>query len=129
MDPKHQGNDSADSSSEQARETIGELRAQIAKYPLLLYMKGSPQQPQCGFSARAVSALAACGKAFAWVDILAEPEVRRHLPTVSEWPTFPQLFINGELVGGSDIIEEMHEAGELQELVASADMEALSSDS
>ena len=100
--------------TEQIRQT---LRDQIAKYPLLLYMKGSPQQPQCGFSARAVSTLSACGKPFAWVDILAEPEVRQHLPSVSEWPTFPQLFIAGELIGGSDIIEEMYREGELQPLI------------
>lgn len=100
--------------AEQVRE---ELRKQISQYPVLLYMKGSPTTPQCGFSARACGVLSAIGKPFAWVDILAEPLVRQHLPSVSEWPTFPQLFVGGELVGGSDIIAEMYESGELQEML------------
>lgn len=98
-------------------EVHEKLRQQIAEYPILLYMKGSPQQPQCGFSARACTLLSTIGKPFAWVDILADPLVRQHLPSVSEWPTFPQLFVGGELVGGSDIIAEMYETGELSELL------------
>jgi monothiol glutaredoxin len=80
-------------------------------------MKGSPNQPQCGFSARTVEALKACGERFAYVDILTNPEIRTNLPAYANWPTFPQLWVAGELVGGCDIITEMHESGELQTLI------------
>ena len=80
-------------------------------------MKGSPEQPMCGFSAQATQALMACGKRFAYVDILSNPEIRATLPKVSNWPTFPQLYVGGELIGGCDIITEMHEKGELLSLV------------
>lgn len=93
------------------------IREQIVANPVLLYMKGSPDQPQCGFSAQVSQVLMACGERFAYIDILANPEIRSHLPEVSEWPTFPQLFIAGELVGGCDIIVEMHESGELQPMI------------
>ena len=83
-------------------------------------MKGSPVQPQCGFSMRAVQVLGECGQRYAYVDILSHPEIRSTLPSVSDWPTFPQLFIAGELIGGSDIIAEMHDSGELAPLLASA---------
>jgi monothiol glutaredoxin len=96
------------------------IKEQIASNNILLYMKGSPEQPQCGFSAQATQVLMACGKRFAYVDILANPEIRATLPGVSNWPTFPQLYINGELVGGCDIINEMYEKGELQPLVDQA---------
>ena len=96
------------------------IREQIAANPVLLYMKGSPDQPQCGFSAQVTQVLMACGERFAYIDILANPEIRAHLPEVSEWPTFPQLFIAGELVGGCDIIVEMHESGELQPMIKDA---------
>lgn len=96
------------------------IRQQIASNPILLYMKGSPDQPQCGFSAQATQVLMACGERFAYIDILANPEVRATLPEVSEWPTFPQLFIDGELVGGCDIIVEMYQSGELQPMISQA---------
>lgn len=96
-----------------------EINKQIQENPVLLYMKGTPAQPQCGFSMRAVQALIACDKKFAYVDILANSQVRAELPKVSEWPTFPQLFVSGELVGGSDIIQEMLDSGELKELLDS----------
>ena len=96
------------------------IREQIAANPVLLYMKGSPDQPQCGFSAQVPQVLMACGERFAYIDILTNPEIRSHLPEVSEWPTFPQLFIAGELVGGCDIVVEMHEAGELQPMIKEA---------
>ena len=96
------------------------IREQIAANPVLLYMKGSPDQPQCGFSAQVSQVLMACGERFAYTDILTNPEIRSHLPEVSEWPTFPQLFIAGELVGGCDIVVEMHEAGELQPMIKEA---------
>ena len=86
-------------------------------------MKGSPDSPQCGFSSKASQILIACGKPFSFVDILTNPEIRANLPQFSNWPTFPQLFVNGELIGGCDIITELHEAGELQEIIDSADTE------
>ena len=93
------------------------LKDQIASNPILLYMKGSPNQPQCGFSARTSQALMACGERFAYVDILTNPDVRSNLPIYANWPTFPQLWIDGELIGGCDIVVEMHENGELQTLI------------
>ena len=96
------------------------IREQIAANPVLLYMKGSPDQPLCGFSAQVSQVLMACGERFAYIDILANPEIRSHLPEVSEWPTFPQLFVAGELIGGCDIIVEMHESGELQPMIKEA---------
>jgi monothiol glutaredoxin len=93
------------------------IKEQIEGNSILLYMKGNPEQPMCGFSAQATQVLMACGKRFAYVDILSNPEIRSTLPSVSNWPTFPQLFVEGELVGGCDIITEMYENGELQPLV------------
>ena len=94
-------------------DVIDTIKEQIANNPVLIYMKGAPNAPQCGFSARAVQALMACGEKFAYVDILQNPDVRSTLPGYANWPTFPQLWIGGELVGGSDIILELHESGEL----------------
>ena len=90
------------------------IRQQIADSTILLYMKGTPYQPQCGFSARTVQALIECEAEFAYVDILENPEIRATLPNISDWPTFPQVFVKGELMGGCDIITEMHTAGELK---------------
>lgn len=98
-------------------DTLDTIKQQIAENPVLIYMKGSPNQPQCGFSQRASQALMACGKRFAYVDILSNPEIRAELPKYANWPTFPQLWVAGELVGGCDIITEMYESGELQELI------------
>jgi len=96
------------------------IKEQIESNTIILYMKGSPNQPQCGFSSRASQALMACGERFAFVDILANPEIRTALPKYGNWPTFPQLWIKGELVGGCDIVCEMHENGELQTLIKEA---------
>jgi len=96
------------------------IHQQIQDNSILLYMKGSPEAPQCGFSAQVVQCLMGCGKRFAYVDVLANPDVRATLPKVANWPTFPQLWIDGELVGGCDIITEMHEKGELQEAIDDA---------
>jgi monothiol glutaredoxin len=93
------------------------IKDQIKSNPILIYMKGNPNQPQCGFSARATQMLMSCGQKFAVVDILTNPEIRANLPKVSEWPTFPQLFVDGELVGGCDIMTEMFDAGELKQLL------------
>ena len=94
-----------------------EIKEQIEANPILLYMKGSPDSPQCGFSSRASQILISCGKPFSFVDILTNPEIRTTLPSVSDWPTFPQLFINGELIGGSVIMNEMFDSGDLQKAI------------
>ncbi|MFD1260834.1 Grx4 family monothiol glutaredoxin [Entomomonas asaccharolytica] len=101
-------------------DTIETIKEQIANNPVLLYMKGSPNAPQCGFSARAAQVLIECGEKFAYVDILQHPEIRAELPKYANWPTFPQLWVGGELVGGSDILLEMHEKGELKPLIQAA---------
>ncbi|WP_369602826.1 Grx4 family monothiol glutaredoxin [Hahella sp. SMD15-11] len=96
------------------------IKDQINSNKVILYMKGTPNMPQCGFSARAVQALMACGEKFAYVNILEHPDIRENLKIYSNWPTFPQLYVNGELVGGADIITEMYESGELQKLIKDA---------
>ena len=98
------------------------IKSQIKDNQILLYMKGSPEQPQCGFSQRATQILVACGNEFSFVDILSNPEIRETLPDVSNWPTFPQLFVKGELIGGSDIMFEMYQSGEMQELIDSVEV-------
>ncbi len=97
--------------------TIDKIERQIKENPILLYMKGSPKLPNCGFSAQAVQALSACGERFAYVDILQNPDIRAELPKYANWPTFPQLWVEGELIGGCDIIIEMYQRGELQTLI------------
>ena len=96
------------------------IKEQISNNPILLYMKGSPAAPQCGFSARTVQCLMDCGQRFAYVDVLSNPAIRQTLPIVANWPTFPQLYVQGELVGGCDIVSEMHESGELSPLLEAA---------
>lgn len=98
-------------------ETIDRIKKQIADNPILLYMKGSPKLPSCGFSAQASQALMACGEKFAFVDILQNPDIRAALPGYANWPTFPQLWVEGELIGGCDIVLEMFQKGELQALI------------
>lgn len=98
-------------------ETIETIKKQIADNPILLYMKGSATFPMCGFSAKAVQVLQACGAEFETVNVLDNPDIRAELPKYANWPTFPQLYINGELIGGCDIIIEMYEQGELQALL------------
>lgn len=101
-------------------ETVDTIKQQIEENPVILYMKGSPDAPQCGFSQRASQAIMGCGKKFAYVDILSNPDIRATLPGYANWPTFPQLWIKGELIGGCDIITEMYEKGELQPLIDEA---------
>jgi monothiol glutaredoxin len=100
-------------------ETSNPLRDEIEKAissnPVLLFMKGTPDQPMCGFSARTVAILQSLGRPFAAVDILPDPRIRQELSALSNWPTIPQLFVEGELVGGCDIVTEMYESGELQQ--------------
>jgi monothiol glutaredoxin len=93
------------------------IRKAIADNDVIIFMKGSPQFPQCGFSMRASQILSACGVEYAHVDVLAEPAVRQNLPTISNWPTFPQVFVRGELVGGCDILVDLFQKGELQALL------------
>jgi len=99
------------------------IKEQIAQNPVILYMKGTPQFPQCGFSARAVEVMTTIGKPFAYVNILEAPEIRANLPKYGNWPTFPQLWIKGELVGGSDIILEMQRSGDLATMLEAAAVE------
>ena len=96
------------------------IKEQIKDNEILIYMKGSPYEPKCGFSAKTVQALIDCGAEFSYVDILENQEIRQLLPEISDWPTFPQVFVKGELIGGCDIVTEMHEAGELKTLISSA---------
>ena len=96
------------------------IKEQIKENPILIYMKGSPYEPRCGFSAKTVQALIDCGAEFSYVDILDNQEIRQTLPEVSDWPTFPQLFVNGELIGGCDIVSELHGAGDLQSIIDKA---------
>lgn len=101
----------------EAMTTIDKIKQQIADNPIILYMKGSPKFPSCGFSAQAVQALSHCGVPFAYVDILQHPDIREELPEYANWPTFPQLWVDGELIGGCDIMLEMFQAGELKPLL------------
>ena len=94
------------------------ITQQIQENPILVYMKGTPDFPQCGFSARVVSVLESYGVPFAHVNILENPEIRATLPKMMNWPTFPQVYVQGELIGGCDILCDLHESGELSEILA-----------
>ena len=97
------------------------IRKQVTENSVVLYMKGTPQSPQCGFSGATVQILKACGvQDFAAVDVLADPEIRDGIKAYANWPTVPQLYIKGEFVGGADIVREMYQQGELQKLISSA---------
>ena len=100
--------------------TLEKIQDVVNKNRIVIFMKGSPSAPQCGFSMRTLEALKACDAEFAYVDILAEPEVRAKLPKFSNWPTFPQVFINGELIGGCDIVLGLFQKGELQTMIDNA---------
>jgi len=97
------------------------IEEQLSSHEILLYMKGTPDFPQCGFSGQTVAALKAVGKPFAFVNIFEDEEIRQGLKTYSNWPTFPQLYVKGELIGGSDIVVEMYHSGELKELLDSTE--------
>lgn len=103
---------------ENKMDTLDKIQQQISENPVLIYMKGSPQFPSCGFSARAVQALIQCKVPFGYVDILQNPDIRSEMPKFANSQTFPQLWVKGELVGGCDIITEMYNSGELAELLA-----------
>jgi monothiol glutaredoxin len=100
--------------------TTDKIRQQIEESPVILYMKGTPHEPRCGYSAKAAGALQSTGIEFAYVDVLASPLIMQALPEVSDFPTFPQLFIKGEIIGGSDIVEAMLASGELLPMLKSA---------
>ena len=97
------------------------IKEQLENNPVLVYIKGTPDFPQCGFSGQTVAALKAIGKPFSYVNIFDDPEIREGLKTYSNWPTFPQLYVDGELVGGCDIVIEMYESGELKKLLTETD--------
>lgn len=101
-------------------DAIEVIREQIENNAVILYMKGSPDAPQCGFSSKASQAVMAAGERFAFVDVLSNPEIRANLPIYANWPTFPQLWVSGELIGGADIITDMHDKGELTPLIKEA---------
>jgi len=104
----------SDTTQNPIREAISDA---IREHEVILFMKGTPERPACGFSARTVAALDAVGKPFAAVDILPDPRIRQELSVLSNWPTIPQLFVKGELVGGCDIVTEMYESGELADVL------------
>jgi len=99
-------------------DTQQRIKDQVTGNPVVLYMKGTPQMPQCGFSAMAVQVLQACGVHSPYtVDVLADPDIRQGIKEYANWPTIPQLYVKGEFVGGSDILKEMYQSGELQKLL------------
>ncbi len=99
------------------------IEQQLKDHPVILYMKGTPDFPQCGFSGRAVEILNACGVAYAYVNILEDPELREALKQYANWPTYPQLYIRGQLVGGCDIMMQLYQSGELQKMLQEAEAE------
>ncbi|NQZ54590.1 MAG: Grx4 family monothiol glutaredoxin [Piscirickettsiaceae bacterium] len=101
-------------------DIMDHIKQSIESNSVILFMKGSPDFPQCGFSSRTSQAVSACGVEFAYIDVLAEPEVRANLHRYADWPTFPQLYVGGELVGGCDIVMEMFESGDLKTLIEQA---------
>lgn len=101
-------------------DILERIREQVESNPVVLYMKGTPEMPQCGFSSRAAEALASTGVEFAYVNILMDQEIFQNLPRYADWPTFPQLYIKGELMGGCDITLEMAASGELKKMVEEA---------
>jgi monothiol glutaredoxin len=102
------------------QEVLEQIKQAVQSHPIVLFMKGTPSFPQCGFSARAVQVLESYGKTFKAIDVLANPLVRDAIKEFSNWPTIPQVYIGGEFVGGSDILLEMHESGELEPLIEKA---------
>ena len=106
-------------------DTKQKIHEQVTAHPVVLFMKGTPQFPQCGFSALAVQVLNACGvQQFHTVNVLADAEIRQGIKEYANWPTIPQLYVNGEFVGGSDILREMYQSGELQKLLEGAPQKA-----
>jgi monothiol glutaredoxin len=107
-------------------DVMDRIKEQVENNPIVIYMKGTPQFPMCGFSSRAAAALQDCGVPFAYVNVLADPEIFENLPRYADWPTFPQIYISGELIGGCDITLEMHQTGELKTMMQEATTKAAS---
>jgi len=101
-------------------DALERIKQQVESYPIVIYMKGSPEFPMCGFSSRAANALASTGVEVAYVNILEDPEIFQNLPQYANWPTFPQIYVNGELIGGCDITVELYERGELKPMLEEA---------
>jgi monothiol glutaredoxin len=101
-------------------DVLDRIREQVESNPVVIYMKGTPQFPMCGFSSRTAAALQDCGAKFAYVNVLQDQEIFENLPRFADWPTFPQVYIQGELIGGCDITMELHASGELKEMVQAA---------
>ncbi len=101
-------------------DVMERIKQQVEGNPIVIFMKGTPEMPQCGFSSRASQALSACGVPYAHVNVLADQEIFQNLPRYANWPTFPQIYVNGELIGGCDITLEMFQKGELQKLTQAA---------
>jgi monothiol glutaredoxin len=101
-------------------DVLERIKQQVEENPIVIYMKGTPQLPQCGFSSRAAEALKACNVEFAYVNVLADPEIFENLPRFANWPTFPQIYINGELIGGCDITLDLFQRGDLQKMAQEA---------
>lgn len=101
-------------------DVLKQIENQVSSNPVVLYMKGNPKFPQCGFSGLAVQILQACNAPFVAVDVLADPAVREGIKTYANWPTIPQLYIKGEFVGGSDIMRDLYQQGELQKMLSEA---------
>lgn len=101
-------------------DVLERIKQQVEAHPVLIYMKGTPQLPQCGFSSRTVEALKSLELEFAFVNVLSDPEIFQNLPQFADWPTFPQVYVDGELIGGCDITLEMHASGDLQKMANEA---------
>jgi len=101
-------------------DVLERIKQQVESHPVLIYMKGTPQLPQCGFSSRTTEALKSLEVEFAFVNVLSDPEIFENLPRFADWPTFPQVYVDGELIGGCDITLEMHASGDLEIMVKDA---------
>jgi len=101
-------------------DVLERIKQQVEGSPVVVYMKGTPQLPQCGFSSHTAQALQACEQEFAYVNVLADPEIFENLPRYANWPTFPQVYIDGELIGGCDITLELYQQGELKKMMTAA---------
>jgi len=101
-------------------DVLERIKQQVEAHPVLIYMKGTPQLPQCGFSSRTVEALKSLEVEFAYVNVLSDPDIFQNLPRFADWPTFPQVYVDGELIGGCDITLEMHASGDLQKMATDA---------
>ena len=105
-------------------DVMDRIKQSVEENPVMIFMKGEPKMPMCGFSSQAAQALMACGKEFGYCNIIADPDIMANLPRFADWPTFPQVYISGELIGGADITVELYQSGELQKMVDAATADA-----